>query len=71
MERGQESFDKISRMIKEEMGRFEKSRIHDFKIMFIEYLENHLKHQAQVSEYSFDTTKISVVVIFEPAVQSF
>lgn len=48
VERGQESFDKISKMIKTEMERFEKCRIKDFKIMFIKYLENHLDHQAQV-----------------------
>ena len=49
MERGQENFDKISKMIKTEVERFEKCRIHDFKMMFIKYLENHLNHQAQVS----------------------
>lgn len=48
MERGQENFDKISKMIKMEMERFEKCRIADFKNMFIKYLENHLDHQAQV-----------------------
>lgn len=48
MERGQENFDKISKMIKMEMERFDKSRINDFKNMFIKYLENHLNHQAQV-----------------------
>jgi hypothetical protein len=31
-----------------EVERFEKCRIHDFKMMFIKYLENHLNHQAQV-----------------------
>lgn len=35
-------------MIKKEMERFEKCRIHDFKLMFIKYLENHLEHQAKV-----------------------
>lgn len=48
MERGQDAFDKISRMIKMEMDRFEKCRINDFKKMFIKYLENHMEHQAQV-----------------------
>ncbi|KAL1513559.1 hypothetical protein ABEB36_002957 [Hypothenemus hampei] len=51
VERGQESFDKISQMIKKEMDRFERCRIHDFKVMFIKYLENHLKHQAQLVKY--------------------
>ncbi|KAG5894964.1 hypothetical protein JTB14_023312 [Gonioctena quinquepunctata] len=51
VERGQENFDRISDMIKKEMERFEKCRIHDFKIMFIKYLENHLEHQAQLVKY--------------------
>lgn len=51
VERGQESFDKISSMIKTEMDRFEKSRINDFKLMFIKYLENHLEHQSQLVKY--------------------
>lgn len=49
VERSQEAFNKISKMIKLEMDRFEKCRIHDFKMMFIKYLENHMEHQAQVS----------------------
>lgn len=48
VERGQENFEKISRMIKNEMDRFEKCRIYDFKTTFIKYLENHMEHQAQV-----------------------
>ncbi|KAL3287911.1 hypothetical protein HHI36_002368 [Cryptolaemus montrouzieri] len=51
VERGQENFDKISKMIKMEMERFEKCRIKDFKAMFIKYLENHLEHQAQLVKY--------------------
>ncbi|KAJ3647957.1 hypothetical protein Zmor_019799 [Zophobas morio] len=51
VERGQENFDKISKMIKTEVERFEKCRIHDFKMMFIKYLENHLNHQAQLVKY--------------------
>lgn len=51
VERGQENFDKISKMIKMEMERFDKSRINDFKNMFIKYLENHLNHQAQLVKY--------------------
>jgi hypothetical protein len=31
-----------------EVERFEKCRIHDFKMMFIKYLENHINHQALV-----------------------
>ncbi|KAK4884678.1 hypothetical protein RN001_000949 [Aquatica leii] len=51
VERGQENFDKISKMIKMEMERFEKCRINDFKNMFVKYLENHLEHQAQLVKY--------------------
>ncbi|VEN38506.1 unnamed protein product [Callosobruchus maculatus] len=51
VERGQENFDKISQMIKKEVDRFEKCRIHDFKVMFIKYFENHLEHQAQLVKY--------------------
>ncbi|CAG9821478.1 unnamed protein product [Phaedon cochleariae] len=51
VERGQENFDRISQMIKKEIERFEKCRIHDFKVMFIKYLENHLEHQAQLIKY--------------------
>ncbi|RZB40782.1 sorting nexin-2 [Asbolus verrucosus] len=51
VERGQENFDKISKMIKMEVERFEKCRVHDFKMMFIRYLENHLNHQAQLVKY--------------------
>ncbi|XP_023019726.1 LOW QUALITY PROTEIN: sorting nexin-2 [Leptinotarsa decemlineata] len=51
VERGQDNFDRISQMIKKEMERFEKCRIHDFKVMFIKYLENHLEHQAQLVKY--------------------
>ncbi|XP_044265550.1 sorting nexin-2 [Tribolium madens] len=51
VERGQENFDKISKMIKTEVERFEKCRIQDFKIMFIKYFENHLNHQAQLVKY--------------------
>ncbi|XP_060536170.1 sorting nexin-2-like [Cylas formicarius] len=51
VERGQRNFDQISHMIKEEMERFERCRIQDFKNMFIKYLENHLEHQAQLVKY--------------------
>ncbi|XP_017776336.1 PREDICTED: sorting nexin-2-like [Nicrophorus vespilloides] len=51
VERSQESFDRISKMIKLEMDRFEKCRIQDFKVTFIKYLENHMEHQAQLVKY--------------------
>ncbi|GLV43424.1 Sorting nexin 1 [Carabus blaptoides fortunei] len=48
VERGQENFEKISKMIKLEMERFEECRIQDFKETFVKYLENHMEHQAQL-----------------------
>lgn len=48
VERGQDSFDKISKMIKLEMERFEECRVEDFKNTLIKYLENHMEHQAQL-----------------------
>jgi hypothetical protein len=48
VERGQEEFDSISKMIKKEMERFEVNRVKDFKAIIIEYLENLMTHQQQV-----------------------
>lgn len=48
VDRGRENFERISKMIKSEMERFEKSRVCDFKAAFMKYLENHMAHQAQV-----------------------
>jgi sorting nexin-1/2 len=49
VERGQEEFDNISRMIKREMERFEVNRVKDFKAVIIQYLENLMTHQQQVT----------------------
>ncbi|KAI4466970.1 sorting nexin [Holotrichia oblita] len=51
VERGRENFERISKMIKVEMERFEKYRIYDFKTTFIKYLENHMTHQSQMVKY--------------------
>lgn len=51
VERSQESFERISKMIKLEVDRFEKCRIYDFKTTFIKYLENHMEHQSQLVKY--------------------
>lgn len=51
VDRGQSSFNRISQMIKNEMERFEKHRIEEFKTMFIKYLENHMEHQAQLIKH--------------------
>jgi hypothetical protein len=50
VERGQEEFDNISKMIKKEMERFEVSRVKDFKAIIIQYLENMMTHQQQVRD---------------------
>lgn len=48
-ERGQEEFENISKMIRKEVERFEKSRVHDFKVSIIKYMESLLETQQQVS----------------------
>jgi molecular chaperone GrpE (heat shock protein) len=50
VERGQEEFDNISKMIKKEMERFEVNRVKDFKAIIIQYLENLMTHQQQVGD---------------------
>ena len=50
MERGQEEFDNISKMIKKEMERFEVNRVKDFKAIIIQYMENLMTHQQQVRD---------------------
>lgn len=50
------------------MERFEKCRIHDFKVMFIKYLENHLEHQAKVRNafcFSFLTVFFQLIKYWE------
>jgi sorting nexin-1/2 len=50
VERGQEEFDNISKMIKKEMERFEVNRVKDFKAIITQYLENLMTHQQQVRD---------------------
>jgi sorting nexin-1/2 len=50
VERGQEEFDNISKMIKKEMERFEVNRVKDFKAIIMQYLENLMTHQQQVRD---------------------
>jgi sorting nexin-1/2 len=52
VERGQEEFDNISKMIKKEMERFEVNRVKDFKAIIIQYLETLMSHQQQVRDVS-------------------
>ncbi|XP_034943121.1 sorting nexin-2 [Chelonus insularis] len=51
VERGQEEFDNISKMIKKEVERFEVLRVEDFKKQLIEYLEAMLQHQNQLIKH--------------------
>ncbi|XP_031780551.1 sorting nexin-2 [Nasonia vitripennis] len=51
VERGQEEFDNISKMIRKEVERFEMIRIHDFKKQLIQYLEAMLQHQNQLIKH--------------------
>ena len=49
VERYQEEFDSISRIIKKELEQFEVSRVKEFKKIIIKYLESQLRHQEEVS----------------------
>lgn len=48
METGEKEFEDISRMIKKEMERFDRTRVKDFKQTLIKYLETLMLHQQQV-----------------------
>ncbi|GIY04492.1 sorting nexin-1 [Caerostris darwini] len=50
-ERGQEEFENISKMIRKEVERFEKSRVHDFKVSIIKYMESLLETQEQLIKH--------------------
>lgn len=67
VERGQEEFDNISKMIKKEMERFEVNRVKDFKTIIIQYLENLMTHQQQVRDVSC-CTSVPVWVSENPAI---
>ncbi|KAI5642898.1 PX domain-containing protein [Phthorimaea operculella] len=49
VERGQQEFDQISRVIKKELERWEEIRLNDLRATVLKYLEEHVKHQAQIS----------------------
>ncbi|XP_015521757.1 sorting nexin-2 isoform X1 [Neodiprion virginianus] len=51
VDRGQEEFDNISKMIKKEVERFELVRVEDFKKQLTEYLEAMLQHQNQLIKH--------------------
>lgn len=50
MERGQQEFDTISRVIKKELERWDEVRLTELRATILRYLEEHMKHQAQVCD---------------------
>ncbi|XP_022102984.1 sorting nexin-2-like [Acanthaster planci] len=46
--KGQKDFEKISKTIRKEYGRFEMNRVRDFRSVIIKYLEALMNHQQQV-----------------------
>lgn len=60
VERGQQEFDSISRVIKKEVERFEEERVSELRSTIIRYIEEHMKHQGQVSQYQIYTNLISI-----------
>ncbi|KAF9424936.1 hypothetical protein HW555_000237 [Spodoptera exigua] len=51
VERGQQEFDTISRVIKKELERWDEVRLHDLRHALLRYLDDHMKHQAQAIRY--------------------
>ncbi|XP_045778049.1 sorting nexin-2 [Maniola jurtina] len=51
VERGQQEFDSISRVIKKELERWEEVRLSELRATLLRYLEEHMKHQAQAIRY--------------------
>lgn len=51
VERGQEEFESISKMIHKEVERFESTRVQDFKVTIVKYLESLLETQQQLIKY--------------------
>ncbi|CAG0917468.1 unnamed protein product [Notodromas monacha] len=50
VERCQESFENVSKMIKKEMDRFDQQRVSDFQVTIAKYLEDLLQQQEQVTK---------------------
>lgn len=51
VDRCQEEFDQISKVIKKEVERFETIRVSDFKSIFIKYMEEQMKNQQQLVKF--------------------
>ncbi|XP_048099811.1 sorting nexin-2 isoform X1 [Alosa alosa] len=51
VEQGERDFEQISKIIRKEVGRFEKDRVKDFKVVIIKYLESLVHTQQQLIKY--------------------
>ncbi|XP_046727969.1 sorting nexin-2 isoform X1 [Silurus meridionalis] len=51
VQQGERDFEQISKNIRREVGRFEKQRVKDFKIVIIKYLESLVHTQQQLIKY--------------------
>uniref|UniRef100_A0A2A4J038 Sorting nexin/Vps5-like C-terminal domain-containing protein n=1 Tax=Heliothis virescens TaxID=7102 RepID=A0A2A4J038_HELVI len=51
VERGQQEFDTISRVIKKELERWDELRLTELRATLLRYLEEHMNHQAQAIRY--------------------
>jgi len=50
VERAQEEFESMSKVIKKELETFETARVKDFKKTIVKYLESLLSHQQEVCD---------------------
>uniref|UniRef100_A0AAY5E8J8 Sorting nexin-2 n=1 Tax=Electrophorus electricus TaxID=8005 RepID=A0AAY5E8J8_ELEEL len=51
VQQGERDFEQISKNIRQEVGRFEKQRVKDFKVVIIKYLESLVHTQQQLIKY--------------------
>ncbi|XP_076859620.1 sorting nexin-2 isoform X2 [Brachyhypopomus gauderio] len=51
VQQGERDFEQISKNIRQEVGRFEKQRVKDFKLVIIKYLESLVHTQQQLIKY--------------------
>ncbi|XDV49704.1 hypothetical protein PO909_018906 [Leuciscus waleckii] len=51
VQQGERDFEQISKIIRREVGRFEKDRVKDFKVVIVKYLESLVHTQQQLIKY--------------------
>uniref|UniRef100_A0A3Q2EEP2 Sorting nexin 2 n=1 Tax=Cyprinodon variegatus TaxID=28743 RepID=A0A3Q2EEP2_CYPVA len=51
VQQGERDFEQISKTIRKEVGRFEKERVKDFKMIIVKYLESLVQTQQQLIKY--------------------